>query len=67
MATRIEHLDSLELVTLAEVSRLAKRHRSSLQRDIVAGRLRVVKLGNSTRVTRPELERYLRGNEETCS
>jgi hypothetical protein len=64
VATRTEHLDSLELITLAEVSRLAKRHRSSLQRDISAGRLRVVKIGpKSTRVTRPELERYLRGGE----
>jgi len=67
VATRTEHLDSLELITLAEVSRLAKRHRSSLQRDISAGRLRVAKLGKSTRVTRPELERYLRGNDEMCS
>jgi len=61
VATRTEHLDSLELVTLAEISRLAKRGKSSLYRDIAAGRLQVVKIGSSVRVQRPELERYLRG------
>lgn len=53
------HLDPLELLTIAEVSKLTKRHRSTLHRDIAAGRLRVVKLGRSTRVPRSELERYI--------
>jgi len=56
------HPDPLELLTLAEVSRITKRHRSTLHRDINAGRLRVVKLGGSTRVPRVELERYVAGD-----
>jgi excisionase family DNA binding protein len=65
LVTVAEHLDPLELLTLAEVSRLAKRHRSTLHRDIAAGRLHVVKLGRSTRVPRSELERYLAGDAAT--
>jgi len=53
------HYDPLELLTLDEVSALIKRSRRSLTEDIAAGRLRVVKLGRSTRVPRAELERYI--------
>jgi excisionase family DNA binding protein len=60
--TVTEHLDPLELYTLAEVARIAKRARSTLYRDIEAGRLRTVKLGRSTRVPRAELERYVAGD-----
>jgi excisionase family DNA binding protein len=59
-----QHHDPLELHTLVEVARLAKRSRSSLYRDIAAGRLRTVKLGRQTRVPRVELERYLRGGDQ---
>jgi excisionase family DNA binding protein len=55
------HLDPLELFTLSEVGRLAKRSQRAIYQDIAAGRLRVVKLGRSTRVPRSELERYLSG------
>lgn len=51
--------DPLELLTLADVAQLTKRSRRSVERDIAAGRLAVVKVGRSTRVRRSELERYL--------
>jgi excisionase family DNA binding protein len=53
------HYDPLDLLTLDEVAALTKRHRRTVERDVVAGRLRTVKLGRSTRVPRTELERYL--------
>jgi excisionase family DNA binding protein len=56
------HHDPLELHTLDEVSRLIKRSRSALKRDIAAGRLRTVHLGSSVRVPRMELERYVFGD-----
>lgn len=56
------HHDPLELHTLAQVSQLTKRSRSSLKRDIAAGRLRIVHLGSSVRVPRVEVERYVFGN-----
>lgn len=57
-------LDPLELFTINELSRLAKRSHTALYDDIRAGRLRIVKLGRSTRVPRVEAERYLRGDHE---
>jgi excisionase family DNA binding protein len=60
-----ERYDPLDLYTLAEVSRITKRHRSTLYRDIAAKRLRVVHLGRSTRVPRVELERYVAGDDAT--
>lgn len=62
-----EHLDPLELLTLDEVSALLKRSRRSLYEDIDAGRLRVVKLGRSTRVPRVELERYIEAAAEDAA
>jgi len=53
------HLDPLELLTLDEVSAIIRRSRRQLSRDVAEGRLRVVKLGRSTRVPRAELERYI--------
>lgn len=56
-----ERLDPLELVTLQELSRLAKRSMDSLYRDIKEGRLHAVRLGANWRVPRVEAERYLTG------
>jgi hypothetical protein len=53
--------DPFELLTIDELVRLSKRSRRTIHRDIAADRLRVVKLGASTRVPRPEAERYLSG------
>ena len=53
--------DDLQMFTLADVSAIAKRHRKTVERDIRQRRLKVVKIGGSTRVTRAELERYLSG------
>lgn len=64
---RSPHHDPLELFTLAEVGRLAKRSRRSLYADIAAGRLRTVKLGASTRVPRVEVERYLAADGATLN
>jgi hypothetical protein len=58
---------NLELLTLTELSRLAKRSRRALYSDIAAGRLRVIKLGKSTRVTYAEAERYLAGDSATLA
>ena len=55
------HLDPLELLTIAQVAQLAKRHRSTLYRDIRDGHLKIVRLGTSIRVPRGEAERYLTG------
>lgn len=60
-----EHLDPLELYTLDELAQLAKLSRRQLERDVAAGRLRVVHLGRSTRVPRVEVERYLAGEAAT--
>jgi excisionase family DNA binding protein len=57
----MERSDPLELMTLQELSRLARRSHSALYADIRAGRLKVVKLGRSTRIPRAEVERYLAG------
>lgn len=58
------HHDPLELLTVSDVSALIKRSRSSLYKDIHAGRLHIVKLGRSTRVPRMELERYIHDAEK---
>jgi excisionase family DNA binding protein len=57
--SRDGHYDPLELLTLDEVSALIRRSRRALTEDVAAGRLRIVKLGRSTRVPRAELERYI--------
>jgi hypothetical protein len=51
--------EELELFTLAQVSAIAKRHRTTLYRDMDAGLLHTVMIGGRRRVARPELERYL--------
>lgn len=51
--------DPLQLLTIAEVAQLTRRHRRSIERDLDAGNLRFVRLGKSIRVPRVELERYL--------
>lgn len=55
------HLDPLELLTISEFSRLIKRSRGALYKDIAAGRLHVVKLGRTTRIPRVEAERFVYG------
>ena len=60
--TAREAADPFELLTLTELSRLTKRSRRALYRDIADGRLRTVRLGHSIRVPRVEAERYVYGN-----
>lgn len=54
-------LEVLEVLTIAELARLAKQHRSTIYRRIADGHIRVVYLGRSTRIPRHEAERYLTG------
>lgn len=65
MASEPHDLDlELELLTLAQVSRLTKLSRDTLKRDIAADRLHIIRLGErSVRVRRTELQRYLEAGE----
>jgi len=58
------HLDPLELMTIPEIARLTKRSRSALYDDIANHLLHAVRLGNSVRVPRMEVERYVYGDAD---
>lgn len=47
-------------LTLSEVASILRCSRSKVRTERLAGRLRVLRLGRLVRVTRKELERYLR-------
>jgi excisionase family DNA binding protein len=57
-----EHLDPLDLVPLNEAVKKTKRSRRTLYRDIEAGRLYSVLLGNRRMIPRAELMRYVYGD-----
>jgi len=50
-------------LTLKEVSTILRCSKSKLRAERLSGRLRVLKLGGFVRVTRKELQRYLRNAE----
>lgn len=50
--------ESARLISLDDAARECFVSRRTLERDISAGRLRIVKIRRLTRVTRAELERY---------
>lgn len=56
--------DPLELLTIREAGQLLKFSRTSVYREIDEGRLHVVKIRGSIRITRAELERYIRAAAE---
>lgn len=55
-----------ELLTLDEAARECYASRRTLEREVAAGRLRVVKIRRLTRVTRRELDRYKRAMERAA-
>lgn len=56
-----------ELVTLSELSELAKRSPATLRADITHGRLHAVKIGQGWRVPVSEARRYLSGESADCN
>ena len=54
------------LLTLDEAAKECYASRRTLEREIAAGRLRVVKIRRLTRVSRHELERYKRAMERAA-
>ena len=55
-----------ELLTLDAAASLCFVSRRTLEREIAAGRIRVVKIRHLTRVTRRELDRYKRAMERAA-
>lgn len=55
-----------DLLTLDEAARDCYVSRRTLEREIAAGRIRVVKIRHLTRVTRRELDRYKRAMERAA-
>lgn len=48
-------------LTIAELSALSKRGRSSIYNDLAAGKLAIIKIGNRTLIPGPIAARYIGG------
>jgi len=51
------------LFTVADVARLTRIGRTTLYQEMQAGRLKVVRIGRAVRITRAELDRWIRDLE----
>jgi excisionase family DNA binding protein len=51
--------DATELLTLQDVAERLKVSRRTVEREIAAGRIRIVRVGRRIRVTTRELEAYI--------